>query len=129
MCLQHMNGSLLPSTRMTFLSAVCEALPEVVAGSSASAARCNGVPTLLNLVLRALAAADTAGALLLLRLPCILARVTDQLINANQVLALIFGPLVSTSVLCPASLPCITEVYSYLSIGVASLIHLTLRTR
>ncbi len=92
-CMQHMCGSLRPSNRMALLSAVCEALPEVVAGGCEPVARRAGLPTLLGLVLRALAAAGAAGALLLLRLPCILARVTDQLLDAGKVTALVFGPL------------------------------------
>ena len=102
--MQHISGSLRSSTRMAFLSAVCEALPEVGAGGYKPAARRAGLPALLGLVLRALAAAGAAGALLLLRLPCILARATDQLLDAKQVAALILALLISMSIVCRACL-------------------------
>ncbi len=106
--MQHMSGSLRPSTQIALLSAVCEALPEVVAGGREPAARRAGLPVMLGLVLRALAAAGAAGALLLLRLPCILARATDQLLDSKQVTALIWSHLISMSVVCRAPPPCNT---------------------
>ena len=81
-----MGGSLRPSTRMTLLSAVCEALPEVAAVGSGSRDGCAGLPSLLDLVLRAIAAAGAPGALLLLKLPSVLARATK--LRATQASAL-----------------------------------------
>ena len=83
---EHVSGSPRRSAQIPLLSAVCEALPEVVRGGSEPRASRAGLPLLLDLVLRAFAAAGVPGALLLLRLPCILSGATDQLLNAPQVM-------------------------------------------
>ena len=73
---------------MKLLSAVCEALPAVLTMEGAeSGAGGPGLLALLQLVMRATAAAGPAGALLLLRLPCILAPATDRLIGGQEVTA------------------------------------------
>ena len=104
---QHMSDSSQPSTRMALLSAVCDALPEVVAGGSETDAHRAGLPALLGLVLRAVAAAGADGASLLLRLPCILARATDQLLDSGQVVAAVFGSDISMGV-CASHACCAT---------------------
>ena len=99
-----MNGSLQARTCMTLLSAVCEALPEVVAGGIEPGASRAGLSGLLDLMLRAIAAAGAPGAMLLLRLPGILSRANYQLLDAPQVTAPGFDSPRSYLALMPACL-------------------------
>ena len=76
-----------PSSHVRLLTAICEALPAVVtAGRAEARADGPGLLTLLRLVIRTAAAMGTFGVLLLIKLPCILAPVTDLLLNAPKVL-------------------------------------------
>ena len=70
------------------LSAICEALPAVMTMEGAeTGASGPGLRALLRLVMGSAASAGPAGALLLLRLPCILAPATDRMIKGSEVTA------------------------------------------